>query len=380
MNTLDTNEFILDTLDISGGPNIADCNFLGSQYYATNWKDYKLRVTYLCAKSGTSNTCLTTPHSYAFLPKDIELEAVMEVTRVVRMPNSNSGITSISRGTSEVLGIENQLGLPNNCWNLNEYIKWTEITWALEYEVEWVYIPDGLYVPSQSDYFNNYAGSLSDYQQAFELSEPVRITTPYNYYPMPWEYPKDGKIYIRVRPLGRLINAPLQDYDQPAFYPWFYTVTLVQESTTFNDDRNWQRVTTFAEEGKFKKVISYYDGLNRSRQSLTHISSDHSVIIAETLYDHEGRGVVQTMPYPEECVQLEYKPDRHRDNNDQEWNKYDFELEANNSNNDNEKLNVSTGAPGIILPTTPFWPWANIMTRIFTPLMPTSTPIPGYNT
>jgi len=358
-NMADTTEFILDTLEIRFGPNMAECNFEDYRYYQTNWKSFRVRVTYLCGISGGGTTCLTNPQTYPLLPSDIELQIVMERTKIRTMENLNSELTGLERGTSSDLGIFPQNHLPIACQALDEYITWNTLTWAREYEVEWVYIPDGLYVPAQNDYFNNYVSSVSDYHMAFDLAEPVRVSTNQHYYTLPKEYPSSGRIYIRVRPVGRIVNTALEDYDQPAFYPWAYTVSLLQEMTDFQEDLNWQRVSTFAEDGKFKKVISYYDGLNRTRQSVTHLSSDNSVIIAETLYDHEGRPVVQIMPYPEECIDLSYKPDRHRDISGNGWNKYDFELEANSSN-DGEKIGTDAGASQYYSVTNPFLPASDI--------------------
>jgi RHS repeat-associated protein len=352
MNTADTTQFVQDTLKIMSTPYPDDNKYYDVKEYTTNWKSCKIRVLNVCGTSGTSMSCLTNPHSYPFLPEDIELELSVRSTSICKMDDVNDKILSIVSGTADELEMTPP-GLVFDCWHDERFLRWTNLLSSnvLEYELEWVYIPDGLYVPSHSDYFNNYASSAADYFAAFELAEPVRITTRDNYYPFPEEYPSSGKLYYRVRPIGRLINTALQDYDQVAFYTWAGVIALDAEDITFAEDKNWQRVTTFAEEGKFKKVISYYDGLYRSRQSLTHLNSDNTVIVAETLYDHEGRGVVQLLPYPEECQSLSYKADRRKDMGGSDWNKYDFEL---TSATNGHKVNNTAGASRYYSASNPF--------------------------
>src|SRR5690606_12744377 len=74
----------------------------------------------------------------------------------------------------------------------------------------------------------------------------------------------------------------------------------------------WQLTTTFAEEGKKKEVVNYADGSNRSRQTVTKINSNNNVIVAETVYDYQGRPAVNILPVPveknEDCTENNYEP------------------------------------------------------------------------
>ena len=47
---------------------------------------------------------------------------------------------------------------------------------------------------------------------------------------------------------------------------------------------NWQYAVSFAEEGKRKEVVNYFDGTLRNRQVITINNSDNKNIVQETIY------------------------------------------------------------------------------------------------
>jgi hypothetical protein len=61
---------------------------------------------------------------------------------------------------------------------------------------------------------------------------------------------------------------------------------------------NWQASTTYAEEGKRKTVVQYYDGSLRARQTVTKDNETGNTIVAETFYDYQGRPAIQVLPTP----------------------------------------------------------------------------------
>ncbi|MFT3703003.1 MAG: DUF6443 domain-containing protein [Agriterribacter sp.] len=65
-----------------------------------------------------------------------------------------------------------------------------------------------------------------------------------------------------------------------------------------NNNLNWQTNTTFAEDGKRKTVIQYYDGSLRQRQTVTKDNTTGKTVVAETMYDMQGRPAVQILPAP----------------------------------------------------------------------------------
>jgi RHS repeat-associated protein len=91
---------------------------------------------------------------------------------------------------------------------------------------------------------------------------------------------------------------------------WNYTYEPVQGSQDYNyciwtldwnePGLNWQYSAAFAEDGKKKEVISYFDGSLRGRQTVTlanNLSADVA-IAQENIYDEFGRPIVSVLPTP----------------------------------------------------------------------------------
>ena len=109
-------------------------------------------------------------------------------------------------------------------------------------------------------------------------------------YNIPLLYAGIGKLFIRVRGVNIMPSGSRSDG------PWSGV-----QSFAFNghsDSLNWQVSTTYAEEGKRKTVIQYYDGSLRSRQTVTKDNTTNTTVVAETLYDGQGRAAVQILPAP----------------------------------------------------------------------------------
>ncbi|MBI3518103.1 MAG: hypothetical protein HY062_01930 [Bacteroidetes bacterium] len=165
---------------------------------------------------------------------------------------------------------------------------------AEEYQLEWTYV-------------NNYSAIGGSYPaSAFTTdfkNNSTRISTVDNSYKLSLLFDK-GYIAFRVRAVGR-------NYLNPAEFiygPWtaldqvnmstlsaneLYPVTTEHEKI-----KNWQYSSTYAEEGKKKEVINYFDGSLHNRQTVTKINSDKNVIVGETMYDFQGRPAINIMPVP----------------------------------------------------------------------------------
>ena len=177
-------------------------------------------------------------------------------------------------------------------------VYWSYLPGAEAYELEWVYL----------DKEDPSSLSISSPEQPFSLQEPVRISTSHQYFEPSFTYP-EGTVYYRVRGVGRYWGSGSKSN---AYSDWFYGdggVVLKYEITeAFEEDKNWQYVTSYAEEGKYKKVVQYFDGSYRSRQTLTNLSSEKSVLVAETKYDYEGRKKLDILPVPIRNGSLHYIP------------------------------------------------------------------------
>ena len=71
-------------------------------------------------------------------------------------------------------------------------------------------------------------------------------------------------------------------------------------------DLNWQYTATYAEEGKKKEVMSYFDGSLRSRQTVTINNEDKKAVVQESVYDQYGRAVAAILPAPINAEALDY--------------------------------------------------------------------------
>jgi RHS repeat-associated protein len=181
-------------------------------------------------------------------------------------------------------------------------INWPVIDGAEEYDLEWSYI-------------NNYNGndatspiSLTNVKYSFK-ENATRVTVNQNYYRISLLYEK-GYIIYRLRGRGRdLTNTDVivyGDWNSCNVSPLpcdegFLSNYINPNSYLINahdDLKNWQSSTTFAEEGKKKEVVSYFDGSLHSRQSLTKINTNDEIMVAENLYDFQGRPAVNILPVP----------------------------------------------------------------------------------
>ena len=178
---------------------------------------------------------------------------------------------------------------------------WNTIDGAEEYDFEWMWV-DG-YTPTGLK-------SSADIDIDFR-NNATRVTTTSSSYTISSAY-EMGYIVARVRPVGRnkdkikqitngdwslgTSNTSLTAFSENSDY--IKTLATGSSFKTLNDEMNWQYVATFAESGKRKEVVSYYDGSLRNRQSVTRISTGMHAVVGETIYDFEGRPSVNILPVP----------------------------------------------------------------------------------
>ncbi|MBL0048943.1 MAG: hypothetical protein IPP32_12700 [Bacteroidetes bacterium] len=164
-----------------------------------------------------------------------------------------------------------------------------------EYQLEWTYV-------------NDYDISLGAYKDEGLLTynfknNNTRITTKENHYTISSVF-EHGYVVFRVRPVG---VDPEGNLNIPIYGNW-----SIPEAGALNDDKvyisasheqnkNWQYAASYAEEGKRKEVINYFDGSLRAHETVTKVSSDTNTIVGQTLYDFQGRPAVNILPAPVNC-------------------------------------------------------------------------------
>lgn len=176
-------------------------------------------------------------------------------------------------------------------------VAWYPQEGAESYELEWVYW-DAKNIGQPSDRYT--------LEQFFSRATRIEVTN--NIHEIDLIYP-DGDIYVRVRPIGRYIRGVNDgNYSRIKFGSWYKDnannptiigscnqVSLVE---AFENGYNWQFQRSYAEDGKYKQVIQYFDDGLKGRQTLTDLSSDNLTIIAENVYDVEGRPSLSILPVP----------------------------------------------------------------------------------
>jgi hypothetical protein len=271
----------------------------------------------------------------------VDVNASQNYKSVYKFPGGNKLRVSVVNVTSTIavpaaLTLETEIAveryyrmdpnaLVNTIENKSIYISnrgELEVTWAYlpgaeEYEIEWTHM-DNYRVEQNAMASSPLAiqapGNIPFTQVDFNTNA-TRVTTTSNYYRIPLMYER-GYILYRVRAVGRNRNA---DFNKNYFTRWsdanFYNTVatfinkfLITETVQLNGNLNWQSSTSFAEEGKNKSSVSYFDGSLRNRQTVTKMNTQDEVIAGETIYDAQGRPMIQVLPAPVPNAKPSYKP------------------------------------------------------------------------
>ncbi|MNJ86436.1 Ycf48-like protein [compost metagenome] len=210
-------------------------------------------------------------------------------------------------------------------------VSWERVPLAEEYQLEWTFVNTVGLTPLEIanlkiDFHNN----------------ATRVSTSEISYPITLRF-DEGILAFRVRAVGRSKDAPYNflfsewsTADGPTLVSGISTSHKI-ETVPFDIKKNWQYSATYAEEGKKKEVISFFDGSLRNRQMVTKINSDanRNVIVGETIYDHQGRPAVQVLPVPVlsntpgvEETSLKYYPGFNKNAAGQPYSKSDFDISS----------------------------------------------------
>ena len=239
----------------------------------------------------TINTVTVNSSSVSVLPANLYVHADLFIDRIYDFSpyvNGQMTILEFNEGTDLV---------DSDCDGVNDQliVRWDEWKGADEYQLEWTFVND--YGTTEGTY-----KAISDINFDFRLNS-TRISTIDNNYAISLIY-DHGYIIYRIRAVGRRTDNP-----ERRLYSLWTTddVGSVDELSTghyyYNEDpwqveMNWQYSATFAEQGKRKEVVSFFDGTLRNRQMVTVTSSNNKAIVGETIYDHQGRPSVQVLPVP----------------------------------------------------------------------------------
>jgi RHS repeat-associated protein len=201
------------------------------------------------------------------VPTDVMLESVVEVERYYYFDYDATP------------DIAHEYNSSNN--TLTFY--WEYLQGAEEYDLEWTFV---------SAYDDNTTPDYTRTRRVTLNAQRYTINLPFD----------DGQIYYRVRGAG----VHEDDWHSRLDGAWG---TCVSAYTVGNLDatKNWSYSAVYAEDGKRKEVVTFFDGSLRQRQAVAINNSENVAIQTETFYDYEGRAVIQTLPSPDASFGSELK-------------------------------------------------------------------------
>ena len=179
----------------------------------------------------------------------------------------------------------------------------------VEYELEWLWV-DNFGSVSQNTVLQTNQISLSEMD--FK-NNSTRVITKDRFYKIPLVY-SSGYLVYRVRMLGRFLTDVNKNY----YKPW----TSGENEKKFVSDwgniamvgshdqgtKNWQFQASYAEEGKKKEVVTYFDGSLRNRQTVTRTNTNNQTVVGEVIYDAQGRPAIEILPVPLKQSAIKFFP------------------------------------------------------------------------
>ncbi|MEP6793776.1 MAG: hypothetical protein ABJB16_05575, partial [Saprospiraceae bacterium] len=229
-------------------------------------------------------------------------------------------------------------------------VSWTPMKGAEEYHLEWTFVND--YDLTKGPPYKSQSSLEYDFK-----NNSTRISTIKNNYKITLTF-EHGYLLFRVRAIGKNMNNPSQQIAGVWSEADKGNVSGVS-SKYYNQhehegDKNWQYSATYAEEGKLKEVISYFDGGLRNRQSVTRVNSDNNTIVGQTIYDHQGRPAINVLPVPVQtptCLNtnpLKYYPGFNKDSASvNPYSRDDFDVDLSSADSCTAKsgpMSIGSGA------------------------------------
>ncbi|MBU0765682.1 MAG: hypothetical protein KJ607_12690, partial [Bacteroidetes bacterium] len=166
--------------------------------------------------------------------------------------------------------------------------RWDHYEGAEAFDLEWAFI-------------DKYSAQNNTVSFDFRKNS-TRIRTALNHYKIPLLYP-DGYIICRIRGIGADIDNNCKMITGQWSKPHQFTTGTDASDFLYAVEglepvKNWQSSVIYAEEGKRKEIITYYDGTLRERQSVTKINTANTAVIGQTFCDFYGRPAIEALPVP----------------------------------------------------------------------------------
>lgn len=177
-------------------------------------------------------------------------------------------------------------------------VYWDQSLGADEYDLEWTYMDESMY---NSNAYGAPASAEFEKNSFRNRASRVTLNASTREYLIPLLYESKGYIFLRIRGV-QLTSAGKRFETNWSAVNQFYFVPGHQPRL------NWQAATSYAEEGKRKSVVQYFDGSLHNRQTVTKDNTTQTTVVAETKYDYQGRPVIQVLPSPTLNSIIEHTP------------------------------------------------------------------------
>lgn len=272
-------------------------------------------------------------------------------------------------------------------WDANQFGN------AEEFDLEYTYVDDqggrGLAIA------NNYTlspGVLSipdNVEDQWMLHDNTRVTVTASPYTINLPY-TSGYILIRIRGVSYQVGTNLRqtgDWSRQDDQSHTAAVVIPAHQRTIN----WQYTGSFAEGGKRKEVISYFDGSMRNRQTVTINNSDMTykddvvsdpdptAVVQETIYDIMGRPAMNILPAPVKKNSLDFYPGFNLNSGGQPLSFSDINLDNGDPNScpiGASSLSTASGASQYYSPGNTFLDTRNAANYYFTKYVPDANQYP----
>ncbi|MFH1373987.1 MAG: RHS repeat-associated core domain-containing protein [bacterium] len=177
---------------------------------------------------------------------------------------------------------------------------WQPVDGCQYYEVESAFIDD----------LAGYTGRINP----FTAKVPVRVSTADTLHVLDLQL-TSGTVAVRYRAVGTFGRGGLDFGETRRYSKWSETLSMqISKSaspstdlTEFEPNLNWQSASTFAEQGRRLRTLTYFDGSLRRRQTAQSWSRDDLTLVTDVKYDHEGRSPISILPTPTKCSDLGFR-------------------------------------------------------------------------
>ena len=245
---------------------------------------------------------ISSPQFGGQLPYKLELGATVVVDRFYTQSTTFPFVlTGAIQAFNEIRG---NVGTPPTANPITSTLnlQWSIVEPSEEYDIEWAVLDEGAELSVLIDEIAIHGEPLNGELGDIFRNNAARITTQGNNFSIPLIY--NGKyIVVRIRainydPITGIRNETgAWSYKTGAGSNAQYAIWDI--SNTWHEPKlNWQYNSTYAEEGKKKEVISYFDGSLRNRQTVTVNNSDETAVVQENIYDAYGRTTASVLPAP----------------------------------------------------------------------------------